>query len=144
MHGFGLTFHHFGIAVPRPEAAFAFLAGLGYREGKSVFDPGQGVNVAMRHHSEMPDAEVIWPAGVPSPIDSLVKRRRELLYHLCYAAPDAADTLAKLESTGHEILQVIPATPAPLFGGLDVSFHIVRGVGLIELIHGDPKRCDSI
>ena len=55
--------------MPAPDAAFRFLAGLGYTEGAQAFDPLQKVNLAMRHHAAMPDVEVIWPGDGPSPID---------------------------------------------------------------------------
>lgn len=44
---FGLVFHHFGLAVNSPAPAFAFLKELGYENGPSMFDPLQGVNLAM-------------------------------------------------------------------------------------------------
>ena len=63
MNQFGLVFHHFGLAVSDPAIAFRCLAGMGYRAGAALFDPLQNVNVAMRHHAEMPDVEVVWPGG---------------------------------------------------------------------------------
>jgi len=137
MEHLGLKFHHFGLAVHTPAEAFAYLAALGYREGAVEFDPLQGVNVAMRHHAEMPDVEVIWPGEGPSPIDRMIKGRDSLIYHLCYSAPDAAASLAAIEAAGLQLYTVSEARPAVLFGGLAVSFHAIGGVGVIELIHGD-------
>ena len=69
MNRYGLEFHHFGLAVKSPKAAFAYLDDLGYRAGNTCYDPLQKVNLAMRHHRRMPDVEVIWPGAEPSPID---------------------------------------------------------------------------
>ncbi len=138
MQGFGLRFHHLGLAVPAPDQAFRFLGTLGYTEGASTFDPLQNVNLAMRHHLEMPDVEVIWPGEGASPIDQMV-RRGNMIYHLCYVTDDAEASIAAMETEGLGVLSLGLPKPAKLFGGVPVSFHRVDQVGLIELIHGEPK-----
>ena len=135
-----MQFHHLGLAVRRPPKAFAFLASLGYRDGKQVFDPLQSANLAMRHHPVMPDIEVIWPADATSPIDNLIKGGKSLVYHLCFAAQDAQRALADLQAAGHQVVELVPPKPAILFGGLPVSFHNVLGFGMIEIIHGLPEE----
>ncbi|VIO71730.1 VOC family protein [Bradyrhizobium ivorense] len=129
-----LAFHHFGLAVAAPEEAFRYLASLGYLAGNSAFDPIQRVNLAMRHHPVMPDVEVIWPGHGPSPIDKLIKRTGTMIYHLCYACPNAEQALDALAASGVEIVPVGVPAPAVLFGGQKVSFHHVSGFGLIELL----------
>ncbi|WP_050043514.1 VOC family protein [Bradyrhizobium sp. LTSPM299] len=129
-----LAFHHLGLAVASPEDAFRYLASLGYTAGNAAFDPIQRVNLAMRHHLLMPDVEVIWPGDGPSPIDKLIKRNGTMIYHLCYACPDAEQALAALSASGVEIMPVSAPAPAILFGGQKVSFHLVSGFGLIELL----------
>jgi hypothetical protein len=137
VHDFGLRFHHLGLAVPVPWPAFRFLESLGYTGGASVFDPLQNVNLAMRHHTLMPDVEVIWPAEGPSPIDQII-RRGHMIYHLCYVTGNVEASLAAIAAVGLEILSVGAPRPARLFGGLLVSFHSIDQLGLIELIHGEP------
>ena len=132
---FGLHFHHFGLAVDSPERAFLYLKTLGYQEGHQAYDPLQRVNVAMRHHVQMPDVEVIWPGDEPSPIDKLIKRGDGRIYHLCYTVRDAAGALAAMEAAGLDLMTVSEPLPAILFGGESVSFHHIAGFGLIELIH---------
>lgn len=134
----GLTFHHFGLAVAAPDEAFRYLRALGYTEGNTVFDPLQRVNLAMRHHMVMPDVEVIWPGDVPSPIDKLIKRSGTMIYHLCYVCSQPDAVIAALEAAGLDTILVSSPTPAVLFGGREVSFHIVSGFGLIELLHASP------
>jgi hypothetical protein len=135
----GLAFHHFGLAVGQPDEAFRYLRALGYSDGNQVFDERQRVNLAMRHHPAMPDVEVIWPGQAPSPIDHLVKRMGTLIYHLCYACPDCAAAIAAIEAAGIETALVSPPTPAVLFDGREVSFHLVSGFGLIELLQCEPE-----
>ena len=135
----GLQFHHFGLAVRDPAEAFRYLMALGYTEGNVVFDPLQQVNLAMRHHSAMPDVEVIWPGDGPSPIDRMIKGSGTLIYHLCYECPDPDSLTAALESAGIETVLVSPPTPAVLFAGREVSFHLVSGFGLVEILKSSPE-----
>lgn len=137
-----LKFHHFGLAVRRPQKAFAFLDSLGYRASKPVYDPLQCVNLAMRYHATMPAVEVIWPGDGSSPIDKLIEGHRSLVYHLCYTTEDADQALADLQAAGHQIVEVAPPKPAILFGNIPVSFHNVLGFGLIEIIHGVPADAE--
>ena len=139
---FGLAFHHFGLAVPEPDAAFAYLGALGYRGGEPMFDPLQGVNLVMRYHESMPAVEVIWPGDEPSPIDNMLKRRDSLIYHICYTSPDVPGALAAMEAAGLQVLAVTEPRPAILFGGQEVSFHHVANFGLIEFIHGAVPPMD--
>jgi Glyoxalase/Bleomycin resistance protein/Dioxygenase superfamily len=138
VNAYGLEFHHFGLAVKSPEAAFRYLSDLGYRAGTSCYDPLQKVNLAMRHHDQMPDVEVIWPGHEPSPIDRMLKRSDSMIYHLCYTSNNVEASLSALELAGLEVLPLGLALPALLFGGLEVSFYNVTGVGIIEIIAGMP------
>jgi len=103
MNRYGLEFHHFGLAVKSPEAAFHYLDDLGYCAGNTCYDPLQKVNLAMRHHERMPDVEVIWPGAEPSPIDRLLERSDSMIYHLCYTSADVAASVAALEEAGLEV-----------------------------------------
>lgn len=134
MNLFGLTFDHFGLAVREPTAARVYLRGLGYEERNKVFDPLQQVNVAMFCHGTMPDVEVIWSGDGPSPIDRILKRNDSTVYHLCYASSDPQRSIAAMEAEGLQVMTVVDARPALLFGGDLVSFHYVGRFGLIELI----------
>jgi hypothetical protein len=138
MNAYGLEFHHFGLAVKSPEAAFRYLSDLGYRAGSTCYDALQRVNLAMRHHDQMPDVEVIWPGQEPSPIDRMLKRSDSMIYHLCYTSNNVEASLSALELAGLEVLPLGLAQPALLFGDLEVSFYSITGVGIIEIIAGVP------
>ena len=139
MNSYGLEFHHFGLAVRSPEAAFRYLGDLGYRAGSTCYDPLQKVNLAMRHHDSMPDVEVIWPGHEPSPLDRMLKQSDSMIYHLCYTSEDVDGSLAALERAGLEVLPLGMAQPASLFGGIEVSFYNITVVGIIEIIAGAPE-----
>ena len=134
MNQFGLEFHHFGLAVRTPTQSFVYLAALGYREGSSCFDAHQRVNLAMRHHDSMPDVEVIWPGNEPSPLDKMLRHSDSIIYHLCYISRNAQASIAAIEAAGLDLLPISDPAPAPLFGGLGVSFYSILGFGIIEII----------
>ncbi len=132
----GLSFHHLGLAVQDPQAAAHFLTGLGYRIGPMMFDPLQNVHLGMCTHDGMPDVEIITPADAKGPLDKLLSTHRDgLVYHMCYTSKDLARSLDALESDGDlRLFTVSPPKEAVLFGGKRVSFYMVAGVGLIEII----------
>jgi hypothetical protein len=92
----------------------------------------------MRHHESMPDVEVIWPGTEPSPLDRMLGQSDSMLYHLCYTSADVEASVAALERADVEVLPLGLAQPASLFGGLEVSFYNITGVGIIEIIAGNP------
>lgn len=133
-----LTFHHHGLAVKSPDEAYRFLEGLGYARGAALYDPLQRVNLALCTHAAMPAVEVVWPAEGASPIDRIL-RQGPSIYHTCYATHAADAWLAEMANQSIEIVTISAPTPAILFGGQKVSFHMVSGVGLVELLHLDTE-----
>ncbi len=139
---FGLTFHHLGLAVPNSTAASLFLTAQGYLSTATVFDPLQSADLAMWRHPTAPDVEVICPSppGEGAVATILAVRPDGLVYHLCYTTQDLDDSLDRLEQAGLRAFEVCAPKPAVLFGGERVSFYVVLGWGLIEIIEG-PGRC---
>ncbi|MDR3098934.1 MAG: VOC family protein [Paraburkholderia sp.] len=131
-----LTFHHHGLAVSVPDEAYRFLDALGYARGEALYDPLQRVNLALWMHDALPAVEVVWPGEGASPIDRIL-RHGPSIYHTCYATHDANAWLEAMARKEIEIVTVSAPTPAILFGGQKVSFHMVYGVGLVELLHLD-------
>ena len=119
-----------------PVAAAAYLTGLGYRAAERIYDPLQNVNLGMFVHDEMPDVEIIYPAEGAGPLDELLSTHREgLVYHTCYTSDDVDRSLQAMEIEGSlRLFEVSSPKPAVLFGGKAVSFYVVGGVGLIEII----------
>lgn len=132
----GLSFHHLGLAVQDPQAAAHFLTGLGYRIGPMMFDPLQNVHLGMCTHDTMPGVEIISPAEGKGPLDKLLSSHKDgLVYHMCYTSKDLARSLDALEFDGDlRLFTVSPPKEAVLFGAKRVSFYMVAGVGLIEII----------
>lgn len=136
MENFGLRFHHYGLATKHPERSLSLLRGLGYEASDVVYDPLQRVNLSMCSHASMPAVEVIYRADDDGPLQAILAHQPESIYHLCFASADAERSVAAIRAAGHRVLPVVPAKPAVLFGGRPVSFHMVRGLGLIEIVEG--------
>ena len=136
----GLAFHHLGLAAKDPEAAAHFLSGLGYQIGPAILDRLQNVHARMCVHDQMPRVEIISPGEGRGPLDKLLSSHKDgLVYHMCFTCADLDHSLDALESD--ERLRVHPISPPTegiLFGGKRVSFYLVEGVGLIEIIEEGP------
>jgi methylmalonyl-CoA/ethylmalonyl-CoA epimerase len=141
MERFGLKFHHLGLAASQPDLATRFMAGLGYRIGAVVHDPLQKVNLVMCESDRMPAVEVISPAAGPGPLDRILAQNSELIYHLCYETEDLARSVEQIKRDGHRIICVSPAKPAVLFGYRPVSFYMVKGFGVIEIL--EPATAEA-
>jgi len=130
----GLTFHHHGLAVRNDEQALIFLGALGYVAGDLVHDKLQDVRLRLCTHDRMPTVEIVMPGDGDGPTRGLLARNEGLLYHTCYEIDDRAGVLDALEEAGLRAFEVLAPTPAVLFGHRCVSFHSIRGFGLIELL----------
>jgi methylmalonyl-CoA/ethylmalonyl-CoA epimerase len=131
---FGLKFHHLGLAVKKPEDAVLLLTGMGYKIGVTVRDPLQNVNLALCTRRGMPTIEIIYAAETPGPLADILKSNVSLIYHICYESKNLERTLRAMEREGNRVLLISPPKPAALFGGRHVSFHLVSGFGMIEIL----------
>jgi hypothetical protein len=132
-NSFGLMFHHFGLAVRKPERATQFLMDLNYSIGQVTYDDLQNVNLIMCEHHQMPDVELIYPANTPGPLDNWLKEQSQVIYHLCYTCCDLIWTLEQLREN-HRVITISPPKPAILFNYQQVSFYQIQGFGIIEII----------
>ena len=137
MNGFGLKFHHLGLATRMPEQSIKMLTGLGYTSGQEpVYDPLQHVTLSLFEHERMPAVEVVSgdEADEQSPIAGILENTRQMLYHQCYATDNRQESLRAIGNGGLRVLPVAEPKPAILFNGRLVSFYMVVGFGLIELL----------
>ena len=131
---FGLEFHHLGLAVTSSREAVDFLRGLGYQAGPPTSDPLQKVEIVWCSHDMMPDVEVLSPCGDGGPLDGYLKAFSEVIYHMSFSTEDVASSVRMMKEAGHRIVCVSEPKEAVLFDGRKVSFYMVRGFGLIEII----------
>lgn len=131
-----LKFHHLGLAVKDDGPALVYLGALGYRLGERIFDPIQNVYVRLCIAAGRPTVELVQPGDSgPSPVDALISRFNEMIYHTCYETSEPALAVVEgLKGLGLRIITLSPPQPAVLFGGRRVSFHRIQGVGIVELL----------
>ena len=132
--GHGFRFHHLGLAVKQPEMATTFLSGLGYKIGRAVRDPRQNVNLLLCTRRGMPAVEIIYPTETPGPLGPILKARSTSIYHICYETRNPDKVLKILKAQNRAVTLTSPPQPAILFKGRKVSFYIVAGFGLIEIL----------
>lgn len=133
MNRYGLKFHHIGLATKKSEKAVIFLKGFGYSVSESVFDSVQNVNLIMCTHPSMPDIEIIYPAEASRHLDIVLKDNAESIYHICYSCRNLFDSLEKIKSE-NRIITISERKPAVLFSNKFVSFYMVAGLGIIEIL----------
>lgn len=134
MEHFGLNFDHFGLATRDADKTLDFLRGLGYRTPETIHDPLQAVNLVLCKHATMPAVEVIFAAEEDGPLETILAQQPQAMYHLCFRSRDVAASLMVMKTAGHRTRVVVPPKPAVLFDLLPVSFYLVGGFGLIEII----------
>jgi hypothetical protein len=131
---YGLRFHHLGLAVKQPDAAAKFLGGLGYKIGLAVRDDLQNVNLRLCTRRGMPTTEIIYPTETPGPLVPILKSSATMIYHICYESSNREKSLHALEADDNKVFLLSPPQPAVLFGGRKVSFYVVAGFGVIEIL----------
>ena len=130
-----LRFSHFGLAVRQDKDALVMLESLGYTIGDRIYDPLQSVYVRLCTNAEHPGVEILQPGDEgKSPVDSIISKYNELIYHTCYETPDLVKTLEDFETVGLRCMALSERKPAVLFGGRHVSFYKIFGWGIIELL----------
>jgi hypothetical protein len=131
-----LIFNHLGLAVKDDQAALTMLGAMGYEAGERIHDPIQNVYVRLCTAEKFPTVEIVQPGGGEgkSPVDGVISKYNQMIYHTCYETADLDATLAELRGLGLQVMTLSQRQPAVLFGGRHVSFHMVQGVGIIELL----------
>jgi methylmalonyl-CoA/ethylmalonyl-CoA epimerase len=129
-----LQFHHHGLALRDDAMAVSFLEAVGYSSGERIYDPLQDVELRLCTHDTAPAVEFVMPGRNKGPLTEMLARYDQLIYHTCYEVEDRSNAVERLQDLGLRVVDVLRPTPAILFGGRLVSFHIVIGYGVIELL----------
>lgn len=131
----GLTFHHIGLAVKTGEEAVKMLAALGYTAGAESREDELKIYARFCTAPGQPTVEIVRPIeGVPGPVDNIVSKYNELIYHTCYETPDLAATLAEIEAAGFRCMPLGERKKSNILGGRHVSFYKIFGWGILELL----------
>ena len=132
--------HHVGIAVPSLTDSIALYRRLRFRCGEVIHDPVQNVELAMCRGRAPEGIELIGAVDETSPCHRMVTVNGGGPYHLGLEVEDTEEFLRRLDRQGSAFARVGNRAKAVLFDGREVCFVNVDGVGLIELIDGEPGR----
>lgn len=131
----GLSFHHMGLAVKQDADAVKMLRALGYAIGDEVYEPSFNIHARLCTAANQPTIEVVRPAETgKGPLDGIVGKYNELIYHTCYETRDLDGTLAQIEKLGLRCQPLGGRQKSLLLGGAYVSFYKIYGWGMIELM----------
>lgn len=131
----GVSFHHVGLLTDNPDAAVTVLSVLGYSIDRPVTDELQDVHLQMAHAGPgTAQIEIIAPRSAKSPLMRLLRRRDDHMYHSCFCVRSVDAVKAAIMQNGLELHTIMPPTPSILFGSAMVSFYVIQGLGLIELL----------
>ncbi len=128
-----MKFHHFGQAVNDFSKAVSFYESLNYECSKPAIDPLQKVELVLCKSNEHPWVELIKPINESSPINNLLEKNNEIIYHLCYEVENVDEALMKYFA-GFKYKCVSKPKPALLFNNRLVSFYYFKGLGIIEFL----------
>ncbi len=130
-----LSFHHMGLAVKNDNEALVMLQALGYSIGDRIYDPLQNVYLRLCTSVNQPAVEIVQPGdNGKSPVDLILSKYNELIYHTCYETLDLCATLETIEQIGMRCILLSDRKPSVLFGGRHVSFYKICGWGIIEFL----------
>jgi methylmalonyl-CoA/ethylmalonyl-CoA epimerase len=119
--------HHIGYLVTDIQAARNEFSILGFvPDGNIIYDEARDVQICFMRQGESV-IELVCPASLQSPIAPMLKKYRNMPYHLCFEADN-------FDEADKRYTPVKPQQPAIAFGGRQVAFYMSSEIGLIELL----------
>jgi len=127
-----MKFHHIGIATKNIEKSAQSYALLGYKKGEIINDPLQKVNLCFLEKKDFPIIELVSPADISSPVNTILKKNGTIPYHTCYEVIDLEENINFFKK--NKFIVIVKPTAAVAFGNRRVCFLFNKGTGLIELL----------
>lgn len=135
-----LDFHHLGLATSNLNSTLKILKSLGYNVDSIKINKAFNVRNAICKSSKMPKIEVISKIkGSKSPIDNLLKKQSNSIYHICYMSNNLNDTLKSFKKNKIDYTRVSNPEFSP-FEGVYSSFFYISGIGLVEIMDRSSKK----
>lgn len=138
MKNFGLKFHHLGLATDDPKLTLKILKNIGYKPIKTRSNKNYNVKNIICSSKSHPTVEIVAKMGGKSPIDNIVKKNKNLVYHICYSSKNLKKTLNMMKKKKLSIVKISNSYLSP-FEGVDASFFFLRGIGIIEIMNFEQK-----
>ena len=128
-----LKIHHIGYLVKKIEKAQKTFEALGYRtEQDIIYDDIRKVNICFLVKDDY-RVELVSPVSEDSVVSGLIKKYKNIPYHICYETDDFTSAYDELTSNG--FIAIDTPTPAPALNNCEVVFLSNAAIGMIELIN---------
>ena len=127
-----MKIHHIGYLVKNIEKAQSQFKYLGYAaSGETLYDDIRKANILFMQNGDYV-IELVSPASDSSVVANLIKKHKNMPYHMCYESSDFDRDLDGLSNNGFTIFG--EPSPAPAIQGRRVAFLISPSAGMIELL----------
>lgn len=127
-----LKVHHIGYLVKKINAAVTQFQQLGYVLRQDiVYDDHRKINICFLEKDGYV-VELVSPASPDSVVSGLLKKYKNMPYHLCYESYNFESDLAYLIENGYAAIDI--PTPAPALENMRVTFLMNASLGMIELL----------
>lgn len=124
--------HHIGYLVKKIEKAQKTFTSLGYQiEQDTVRDSIRDVDICFLQKDGY-RVELVSPVSEHSVVAGLLKKYKNIPYHICYEADDYEKASAALSAAG--FLSIDTPTEAPALGDRKVAFFSSPAIGMVELL----------
>lgn len=132
MNKFGLEFHHIGLATDNFKLTLKILKKLGYKTKSVKFNKNYNVKNAICVSQTHPTIEIVSKKSGKSAIDNILKKNKQLVYHICYICDNFKKCYKKLINSKIEIIKISESYISP-FEKVEASFFYLNGIGIIEI-----------
>ena len=143
MKKFDLNFHHLGLATDNYNLTLKILKKLSYRVKSVKIHKYYNVKNALCVSKNMPSIEIVSKSKKSrSPIDKIIEKNKQLVYHICYITKDFSQTLKKLKLHKIHVMKISDSYLSP-FEGIMSSFFFIKGLGIVEIMDESQKKSNK-
>jgi methylmalonyl-CoA/ethylmalonyl-CoA epimerase len=127
-----MKIHHIGYMVKRIEEAIEVFQGLGYEIVKETYkDQDRRTDICFMEQNGY-QIELISP-WKDSALYPMMKKYKNVAYHVCYAVSDIEESIQQLEKVGFVLFKSV--APAGAIGeNAKVAFLMNAHIGMVELV----------
>lgn len=126
-----MKIHHFGYLVADISTSLVGFEKLGYIADNIVLDNERNVYICFIRNEAI-TIELISPANENSVVHNMMKRYKNLSYHICYETNNIEETIEKLVRDNYMVIS--PVAKASAIDNKKVAFLAHADVGMIELV----------
>lgn len=137
-----MNIDHIGYLVSDLDKAAQVFEKLGYQTVSDITrDTVRLVDICFMQMGEY-KVELVSPYDKSSVVSGMLKKYKNMPYHICYGTDDFDSEIAYLEENG--FTKIGDPAPAPAILGKRVCFFMSARVGMIEILESDTVSCQNM